>query len=98
MHADLQSIVEAAKKDAATPSGLSPGAIKVLVAERVTWSDGSLGCPQPDRVYTQALVPGYRVLVRAGEQLLDYHASQRGEPRLCPPDHAQDPLPGATRM
>ena len=40
--------------------------LKVLSAEAVTWSDGSLGCPEPGMMYTQALVPGYRVQIRGG--------------------------------
>ena len=91
MRADLQSIVEAAKKDAATRSGLSPEAIKVLVAERVTWSDGSLGCPSPGMMYTQALVPGFRVMLDAGGQVLDYHAGASGHLFLCPAGRAVEP-------
>ena len=91
VHADLESIVEAAKKDAATRSGLSPEAIKVLVAERVTWSDGSLGCPSPGMMYTQALVPGFRVMLDAGGQVLDYHAGASGHLVLCPAGRAVEP-------
>jgi hypothetical protein len=43
-------------------------------------------------MYTQALVPGYRIRVRAGEQLLDYHATSRGHFLLCPPGRAIDPV------
>jgi hypothetical protein len=58
----------------------------------VTWPDGSLGCPQPGVNYTMALVPGYRIRVRAGERVLDYHASQRGYFVLCPGGMAVDPI------
>ena len=78
VHADLQSIVEAARQDASSRTGLPPEAIKVLSAARVTWSDGSLGCPLPGMLYTQALVPGVRVMLEAGGQVLDYHAGARG--------------------
>ena len=62
--------------------------------EPVTWSDGSLGCPQPDRMYTQALVRGWRLQVAAGGATLDYHASATGAWVLCPPDRAKPPVPG----
>jgi hypothetical protein len=39
----------------------------VVQAEAVTWPDGALGCPEPGIVYTQALVPGYWVVVEAEE-------------------------------
>lgn len=51
--------------------------------EDVTWSDGSLGCPQPGLAYTQALVPGWRVLVIEGSRETVYHASRRGQWLLC---------------
>jgi hypothetical protein len=58
------------------------GTVRVLAAESVTWSDGSLGCPDPGMSYTMALVPGYRVVyaVRAGavEREYAYHAGLHG--------------------
>jgi hypothetical protein len=69
-------------------------AARVLSTESVTWSDGSLGCPQPDRMYTQALVRGWRIRVAAGGQELDYHASARGAWLWCPPGRERPPVPG----
>ncbi len=93
----LDSIVEAAVADAMQRTGLGRDGIRVLSAEPVTWSDGSLGCPEPGMMYTQALVPGYRVRLEARGVVLDYHASARGRPALCPAGRAQDPLPDASR-
>ena len=53
-------------------------------AEAVTWADGSLGCAQPGRTYTQALVAGWRLVVRGPGREATYHASQRGAWLLCP--------------
>ena len=89
----LGRITRATLADASRLSGDSLSTLEVVSAERVVWRDGSLGCPLPDRAYTQALVPGYRVVVRTRGGLLDYHASLHGEPLLCPPDRAVDPLP-----
>jgi hypothetical protein len=58
-------------------------AIAVEQAERVIWPDGSIGCPQPGMMYTQALVPGYRIVLRVGDERFDYHASERGYFVLC---------------
>jgi hypothetical protein len=85
-------MIEAALDDAARRSGMARTAIKVITAEPVTWSDGSLGCPEPGMMYTQALVPGYRIVVQAGEERLDYHASTRGTPSFCPPGRAVAPI------
>jgi hypothetical protein len=93
--ATLESVTAAVRADAAKLTGLAASALEVESAEQVTWSDGSLGCPQPGMTYTMALVPGYRIRIRAGERLLDYHASMRGHFVLCPAGQAIDPLDGA---
>jgi hypothetical protein len=78
-------------QDAASRTGLEPGQIAVASAESVTWSDGSLGCPEPGQMYTQALVPGYRVVLTADDLTLRYHASAQSFV-LCPEDRARDPI------
>ncbi len=82
----LADVVDQAASDA----GVDPSAVEVLVAEAVTWNDGSLGCPEPGMSYTQALVPGYRVVVEVDGEELHYHAGQSGEFRRC--DNPQPPL------
>jgi hypothetical protein len=84
------AIVDAAIADAASRFAVQAQAISV---ERVTWRDGSLGCPQPDMAYTQALIPGWRIKLAAGDRILDYHASERGRVIHCPPGRAKQPLP-----
>ena len=87
----LRAVVDAALVDAARRSGLAVAALKVVSADRVTWADGSLGCPEPGLLYTQALVSGYRVRIQAGGQTWDYHAGVRGAPRWCPPGRSLPP-------
>lgn len=94
----LEAAVQAARSDATRRTGQAPAALELLSAEPVTWSDGSLGCPQPGMMYTQALVPGYRVRLRGPAGEMDYHASGRGALVLCPAGRAVDPLPGASRI
>lgn len=65
-----------------TQSGVT-GDVTLVSAESVTFSDGSLGCPQKGRVYTQALVPGMKVVVRAGGATYDYRFGRSDAPRLC---------------
>ena len=92
MNPTLESITEAVLKDAATRTGIATAKLKVESTIAVTWPDGSLGCPQPGMNYTMALVPGYRIKLRAGEQVLDYHASRRGYYVLCPAGMAVEPM------
>lgn len=81
--------------DAALRSGVVEADIVVVRGESVTWSDGSLGCPQPGMNYTQALVPGYWVVLDADGTEYDYRASARGSFTLCegggsPPVESRD--------
>lgn len=69
--------------DAAATLGVEPAAVVIVSVEATTWNDGALGCPEPGQNYTQALVDGYRVIVAAGDQQLDYRTSERGSFRRC---------------
>lgn len=69
--------------DAATRLGVDPSAVTIVDAHAETWSDGSLGCPEPGMMYTQALVDGYQVVVEANGTRLDYRGSGPGQFRLC---------------
>ena len=86
-------MIEAALDDAANRSTTARADIKVTSAEAVTWPDGSLGCPQPGMAYTQALVAGYRIVLQAGEQTLNYHAMSRGRPVFCPANRVAPAVP-----
>lgn len=87
----LQSVTDAVRADASQRTGLDVAKLEIQESVAVTWADGSLGCPQPGMTYTMALVPGYRIRIKAGQQILDYHASARGYWVLCPSGRAVDP-------
>lgn len=81
--------------------GIGRDEITLERAEAVVWRDGSLGCPEPDMMYPQVLTPGYSVVLRAGGDLYNYHASRGGYFFLCerslpdkimPPEEGIDPL------
>jgi hypothetical protein len=57
--------------------------ITVTRAEAVIWPDGSLGCPRPGEMYTQATVEGYWIVLRWAEKEFDYRASAKGQFLLC---------------
>ena len=67
--------VAAIVADAAHSSGAAIEEMMVKLAEAVQWSDGSLGCPQPGVVYTQAIVDGFRIVVQTPSGGLDYRTS-----------------------
>ena len=62
---------------------IEPQTITVARVEAVTWPDGSLGCPEPGMMYTQALVDGFFIQLQVGDQSYNYHSSSRGAPTLC---------------
>lgn len=78
---------------AAEEAGVAIDEVRVVTAEEVTWSDGSIGCPQAGQAYTQALVPGFRVVLEVGGEERHFHAAQGGEFRFC--DDPQPPVEGA---
>ncbi len=73
-----------AMADLATRLKVDVEQLEVVQAERVTWPDTSLGCPEEGQMYAQVLVEGYRVLLGHDERLYAYHAGADGEPFLCP--------------
>ncbi|MDP8904549.1 MAG: hypothetical protein M3N29_04430 [Chloroflexota bacterium] len=78
-------------RDAAERANVAQSEVSVLRSEAVTWRDGSLGCPEPGGMYTQALVPGYRVVLAANGQELHFHADRQGHYVLCPPERVEEP-------
>ena len=76
-------LLDAITSEAAERAGVEAHEVAIVTAEAVTWSDGSLGCPEPGMMYTQALVPGYRVVVEAGGEDMNFHASERGDFEFC---------------
>lgn len=79
----LEEEVEFAIRDTVEQTGVGRSDVEVQLAERVTWNDGSLGCPRPGEMYTQALVEGYRILLSADGQERAYHGRDGDEPFYC---------------
>ena len=78
-----QELLARIREDLAKHTSAEPAAFEVIRAESVTWNDGSLGCSRPGEYYTQAQVPGYRVLLSHEGRQYDYRASSRGHFMLC---------------
>lgn len=77
------AVVEAAIDDLASRLGVPRASISVVSHEETEWNDGSLGCPQPGMSYTQALVPGYRIVLRHAGTDYAYHGRTGGAPFYC---------------
>jgi hypothetical protein len=69
--------------DAARRFKVAESAVVLTRAEQVTWPNGALGCPEPATIYTQALVPGFRVVAKTSGGELRYHTDSLGTTRSC---------------
>jgi hypothetical protein len=85
-----ESILAEVRADAAVREGVAEDAVVLVRAEAIVWPDGALGCPEPGQLYTEALVPGYWVVVEAGGTTIDYRITQNGTLKVC----ANPPGPG----
>jgi len=79
-------IEQQAIADLAVRLGVAEDDIETMRVEAVTWPDGSLGCPQPGEMYTQALVEGHRIVLGHAERVFLYHSGAEEAPFLCPSD------------
>ena len=75
--------VAAAITDTATRADVAPAEVVIAAWSPVTWDDGSIGCPQKGRAYTQTLVKGEVLLLRVGTGLFQYHAAGEGPFAYC---------------
>jgi hypothetical protein len=75
--------------DAAQRFNIPVSAVVLARAEQVTWRDGSLGCPEPGRSYSQALIAGFRVVAMTSAGEMHYHADSRGRFVNCAPAPVQ---------
>jgi hypothetical protein len=75
-------LVDAAKADLASLTGVAQDEIEVIETQFVEWSDSSLGCPKAGQSYLQVITPGYLIRLLAGGQEYEYHTSMN-EVVLC---------------
>ncbi|MCP6762259.1 MAG: hypothetical protein NHB32_26715 [Fischerella sp. CENA71] len=71
-------VARAVLRDVSRTQGVLPSKLKIAEYHQQTWSDGCLGLAKPDELCTQALVPGWRVIVSNGTQNWIYHTNSNG--------------------
>ena len=76
--------------------GVSGASAEVVEATWTTWNDAPLGCPEPGMSYTQALVDGWRIVVKAGGSTYDYRFGGDSTPLLCQTPGLVLPVPGTS--
>ncbi len=85
-----QELVALAQRQVARTQDLPVRRVRVVSAAPYLWPDTGLGCPLPDTAYTAAQIPGYRIVVAAGEVEYLFHTDSE---RLFPCDPAREVLP-----
>jgi len=73
------SVEANAAEDLSVRLNLGAGALQLTAKEAVEWSDGSLGCPVPGMMYTQAIIPGYKLTYSDGSKSYVVHTDESGE-------------------
>jgi hypothetical protein len=81
-----------AKQDLAGRMGVDLELVKLSSAEAATWRSGALGCPEPGKMYTEALVPGSVIYLQVDNMIHAYHAKFAGEPFYCPRERVESPV------
>ncbi|HKU88261.1 MAG TPA: hypothetical protein VJP84_00600 [Steroidobacteraceae bacterium] len=85
------SVRRAVVADAARRFKVPESNVVLTRAEQVTWPNGALGCPEPGTMYTQSLVPGFRVVAKTSSGVLLYHTDTQGDVRNCRVHEGVDP-------
>ena len=94
MDPGLQEIAKLARRDLAQRLAVEPGEIQVLRADRVTWRDSSVGCPESGQMYMQVLTAGARITLGFSGTEYRYHQAEGAAPFLCETPAPIEPLPG----
>lgn len=71
-------VVTNAKQDLAERLSIPPEQITVVSVEEVAWPDGCLGIRRPGLMCTQAIVPGYRIILEANGVQYEYRTNLSG--------------------
>jgi len=57
---------------------LPPGQITLISTEAAEWPDGCLGIQKPGMFCTQAIVPGYKIILQAGGDVYEFRTNKDG--------------------
>jgi hypothetical protein len=79
-----EKILELVEDDLSQKLNLSlSDEITIVSIEVVDWSDSSLGCPQNDMMYAQAITPGYLIKLEIRNKIYEYHTDDKDIVVLC---------------
>ena len=74
-----EMVQELAAEFLAGELGIAVNSLNIITVTAMTWSDSSLGCPQPGMMYAQVITPGFLMLLRdSGGTEYKVHAKEDG--------------------
>jgi len=80
----------AAQEALAQELNVKPEDIRVVSVEQVDWPDGCLGIEKPGMMCTQAIVPGYRIILEADGKEYEYRSGLSGRQVVLAPEKVRD--------
>ncbi len=86
---EYKEVAKTAVKLVADSLNIAPEEVTVLSVKEVMWSDTSLGCPEPGKMYAQVITKGYLVVTQAQGQTQQVHMDTGGHGVICPPERQQ---------
>ena len=92
-----KGILDPILKEAAALAKVAREQLVIVRAQPVVWNDGSLGCPEPGKMYTQALVNGYWVVIDVAGKTYDFRVGSGGSFQLCPAGQRHPPSQAITK-
>lgn len=78
-----RNVFAAVIADAAAVLGVDAAAVELVEVTETEWPDASLGCPDPGAMYAQVITPGFRVILQAAGETLEYHTDKAGNFVRC---------------
>jgi len=86
------SVIQATMQDLSRRLKIPAQQIRVQQTQAQTWPNGCLGLGKPDELCTQALVPGWQVILGQGNKTWTYRTNQTGSQlRLVSPQPVKSP-------
>lgn len=74
---EIPPVVDIARNELAKRLNISIDQVQVVKIENVDWPDTSLGYPEKGMMYAQVITPGFRIILKAGDRLYEYHSDYR---------------------
>lgn len=91
-------VATAVRQEVAKRTGTAPGKFRITEYSKETWPNGCLGLAEPDQICTQALVPGWRVVISDGSRTWVYRTDTNGRTIRLENQSVSGNLPKSDRL